>query len=589
MASVFSSAAALAQSTWDPATPAHISVAEIDVQGIRYQRLVAGFSSVLSYQTTGPRRPKDVFNPANAQLTLAQLTVSGQTFFDVTVQLTHVVSVGSSLAIAPLLPTDPLFGQQWHLRNLPPSQLPGVSALAGADVNASAAWPIATGKGIRLAVVDTGLDTAHEDLRTVTNGHWDYRTDSSGDPSSSTAMHGTAVAGIAAAVAHNFKGGVGVAFDAELVGYNLLASKTSLHSADAMTRGLSTNHIYINSYGSEDGTGAFSTRDEIWSDAIQTGVTLGRGGKGAIYVWAAGNGAPTDRTDYEEPLGHPGVITVGALNATDQRASYSEEGANLLVSAYSGEYCSSHAITTTDTTGISGFNSGQSFLDLSGQPNYTRCMNGTSAATPQVAGVAALMLEANPQLSARDVRHILATTARRNDPNHRDWTTNGAGLHVNHSYGFGVVDALAAVQAAQIWSPLPAQRQATASARLTTPQPLPDAGPALTSTLYLGDTGMQRIEHVTLNITSNHPDVGHLRIALTSPSGTTNTVTVPHTCKDYDGNAASCGDALTSGFAFGISRLLNENPTGTWTLSVQDATAGQTGDLLGWSLSVLGN
>ena len=84
---------------------------------------------------------------------------------------------------------------------------------------------------------------------------------------------------------------------------------------------------------------------------------------------------------------------------------------------------------TTDLSSTDGFNRNGSGDDIS-NTNYTQCMNGTSAASPNAAGVVALMLQANPSLSWRDVRRILATTARRLDM-HMEWFQNGAGRWVN--------------------------------------------------------------------------------------------------------------------------------------------------------------
>ena len=188
-----------------------------------------------------------------------------------------------------------------------------------------------------------------------------------------------------------------------------------------------------------------------------------RAEKGAIYVkssgndWATTNNANNDSdmpnwdANFDYQTSEPEVITVGALNADDTRSSYSTPGASLWISSYGGEYGynQSHfnsqgvnwngetsrlnpAIMTTDQSscskgyvssnadGVSGYEPNE-FNDFSGDYsgnsscNYTSNFNGTSSAAPNVSGVIALMLEKNPNLTWRDVRHILASTATQVD------------------------------------------------------------------------------------------------------------------------------------------------------------------------------
>ena len=281
-------------------------------------------------------------------------------------------------------------------------------------------------------------------------------------------------------------------------------------------------------------------------------------------------------------------FTVWVLTTFDQgtRSSYSEPGSNLLVTAYGGEFCSTQTTTTTtDVSGPTGYNNGNKPEDYANNPDYTRCMNGTSAATPEAAGAVALLLEANPNLTWRDVRAILATTARKTDPLNADWQTNAAGFKVNHEYGYGVIDALAAVKAAPGWSLLPAQKTATKLAALNAPLAIPDNASPVTSTVSLSGSGISKLEFVELSLTSDHSHVGNLEVQLTSPSGTASTVSVVRECKD----ATTCGAAFSSGFTFGIARLMGEAADGTWTLSVRDGKAGDSGAISAWSIKAYGH
>ncbi len=191
----------------------------------------------------------------------------------------------------------------------------------------------------------------------------------------------------------------------------------------------------------------------------------GRDGLGTIHVKAAGNdnrnangdGASTSRA----------TIIVGAYDDDGDASYYSNFGSNLLVSAPSSGGSSNHGIITTDLLGI---DDGYNIIDEDGQNtsegDYTNQFGGTSAATPIVTGVIALMLEANPDLGWRDVQNILAYSAREIGsgvggerlPDETDtWrynnadNWNGGGLHYSEDYGFGSVDAYNAVRMAEVW------------------------------------------------------------------------------------------------------------------------------------------
>ncbi len=596
-----SAAVAAVTATWSPAQPARVGLSSLVYLDTQYTDLVATFGELISFSATGPNRSHNNFNPTNGRLTIASIDVGGTTFYDVVVTVTDLVSVRGSAPLTEFVPNDPLFTRQWHLKNTGQMGVDGPSAKPGEDLNITKAWRQATGTGIQIAVVDDGLDIHHEDLNVVPGKSWDFRTGAYGDPSSAEGRHGTSCGGLAAAIGHNNLGVAGVAFNARLVGYNLLTDSTASNEAQAVTQDLTDNHIYTNSYGAEDGVGPLFPSDQLWRESIELGLSTGRGGKGAIYTWAAGNGAPRDRSDYDGQANFRGVLAIGALNAQGTRSEYSEPGANLLAVAYGGEYCDTQATTTVDITGSPGYNNGRTQPeDLAGEPNYTRCMNGTSAAAPMAAGVVALLLDVNPNLTWRDVRAVLASTARKTDPAHPDWVQNGAGHHVNHSYGYGALDAFAATQAAASWANLPPQKTpATQGAPLASPLAMPDNAEAVTSSLVLQGSGITQLEFVELTIVSDHPNVGNLDITLTSPSGTVSTVSTVRECEVPEGTVddetgaavegPSCGDGLASGFTFGIARLMGEPADGNWTLAVRDGKATESGAITSWRITAHGH
>jgi kexin len=521
---------------------------------------------------------------------------------------------------------DPLFSDQWHLKNTGQKGTNGVAGTAGEDINVMSVWNTFRGIGIRIAVVDDGVDIHHEDIAgNVPSGAGHNYCSGGTDPTTCNpgngcnpggdGCHGTSVAGLAAA-ASNGVGGLGVAPESSIVGYNLLQNETAVNEADAMTRDIANNQIYTNSWGATDGTGINFPASSTWLSAIDVGTSTGRNNKGAIYTWAAGNGGGggacgKDNSNYDGQANYHGVFAITALDDTGKQATYSENGANLLIGSYGGEFCYSyqsghlaHALTTTDMTGSSGANDGgyNSEFNTSdySNGNYTKCMNGTSGAAPIAAGGIALVLQANPNLTWRDTRIILAQSARKNDPYDADWHTNGAGLHVNHKYGYGVLDVDAAVTKAKTWTNVGAT--ATPFSQTTSPNlAIPDAGSAITSSISVSNSGLTAVEFVDVIVTTNHPSAGDLKITLTSPQGTSSTLSETHACYGLDSSnscsysAGPCGcidgsASCASGaqWSFGVARLINEQPNGNWTLSVQDGISGNTGTLKSWTLTIYG-
>jgi kexin len=168
----------------------------------------------------------------------------------------------------------------------------------------------------------------------------------------------------------------------------------------------------------------------------------GRGAAASISGPGGNGGDSDDNSNYDGYANSLYVIAVAASTNQGVSAWYSEPGANILVNSPSNG--GTLGITTTDRTGSTGYSSTE----------YTSDFGGTSSATPLAAGIVALMLQANPDLTWRDVRAILALTARQNDPSSPGWTTNGAGRPIHYHYGFGRVDAQAAVSAALSWTNL---------------------------------------------------------------------------------------------------------------------------------------
>lgn len=488
---------------------------------------------------------------------------------------------------ARFIPNDPLFAQQWHLQNT--GQTGG---LAGADANVTAAWDIATGNGVVIAVVDDGLQYTHPDLaaKYVAGASTDV-CDSDPDPAPDAAngdFHGTAVGGVSAASTNNNIGVAGAAPNAQLSGIRLIAcTADDAMEAAALSFQPQQNDIYNNSWGPPDGFGTLTAPGPLMLAAMQQTYSQGRGGLGSILTWAGGNGRDgffsEDNSNYDGYANLPFVFAVAAIDHEGRQSSYSEDGANLLVSAHSsGGGFFGPDIITTDIIGAAGYNEtpddfdGDALADL----NYTSTFGGTSSATPLVSGVIALMLEANPNLSWRDVRHILVTTAVQNDGADSDWTVNGAGYSVNHKYGFGAVNAAAAVAAAQNFTALPPEVLATTGDIDAQGVAIPDNTPnGVVYTVDIQDSMI--VESIDILVDIQHAFPQDLEIVLVSPSGTRSVLSQPRDA------APTPGDSL-QGWFFNSKRHYGENTLGQWRLEISDRVAQDVGTLNGFRFDISG-
>ena len=475
---------------------------------------------------------------------------------------------------------DDFYGCQWHLDN--DRQFTGG---VGEDINVEDVWTGGNlGDGITVAVVDDGMHHQHADLHENVEESKNHDYTGGNEIYDPTETHGTAVAGIIAA-RDNMIGMRGVAPRARIYGYNLLVSGVMANEANAMSRNAATTAISNNSWGPGD-SAVPEPAQSLWEAAVEDGVTTGYGGKGVFYAWAAGNGAREgDYSTLDEYSNFYAVTAVCAVNYADVRSVYSEKGANLWVCGPSNG---------RGVPGIATTDNGNRYQDSFG---------GTSAATPMVSGVAALVRKANDALTWRDVKLILAASARKNDASNSGWETGAAkygdsgNYEFNHEYGFGVVDAAEAVDLADGWTNVPALRRSTVgsgSINLSIPDAtIPDPntnitvpGGTKTSEITL-DGHVEFIEYIQVDAHFNHTSFRDLDVELVAPSGNVSKL-VPYFDREGLGLGAPVF-SLTDTFRFGSAKHLGEDAEGTWTLRVTDHLEADSGTLRSWSVTAYGH
>lgn len=529
---------------------------------------------------------------------------------------------------------DPLFEHQWHMVNTGQTAFAEQGGVEGADLRMNATIASALdGAGVNIGIVDSGLEICHPDLaaNVLDGGSYNFAYGRRfgtlpDDPFlfSLHGDHGTSVAGVAAAVADNGQGGRGVGPGASLVAFNP-AEAGPLVGADfegeirtAFLKSLggssadpdsSSVDIFNMSFGIIEGTEPI---DEEFLRLFQMATRELRDGLGAIYVKAAGNSF--DYCDVRHPLEQeigcnsansepdqnvPYVINVGAFNANDVKSHYSSTGANLWVVAPSDDGIQPlPGIITTDQVGTHGGysespeNTLPSSHELNLHGDYESVFGGTSASAPATAGAIAVILGEHPELTWRDVKHVLANTARHIDPERPEvrvafngtpyiiqhaWRTNAAGYRHHNWYGFGAVDLDAAMSFARTYEPNSLGEQAVSdwfdssvSADAAMAIADHDGGGASTTIEVSGLPTDSNIEAVVVSISAEHQRPSDLSISIEAPSGTRSVVNPPF-------NAVLASETGFHDWELLSNAFYGEDPSGTWTINVVDLAENNTG------------
>jgi len=339
------------------------------------------------------------------------------------------------------IPNDPFFPWQWHLNNTGQS-----GGRPDADIDAPEAWDLTLGSpNITIAIVDDGMNIDHPDLRANVfvnpgeipgngidddhNGYvddvkgWDfygsgppnYIADNNPRPDGPADNHSTPCAGMAAAVGNNGEGVAGVAPHCKTLPCRMLGASPQVpvsRIAEAIRYAATLADVISMSW-------ELSLPNDVVGSSIQYAVTSGRHGLGCVLVAATGNESQTNWIGF--PASHPDVLAIGASTIMDVRAGYSN---------YTTGYGVFLLAPSSDVNWV------KPVYTLSASGGYD-WFAGTSAATPEAAGVAALVLSVNPNLTHTQVAAALGDSADKIDPAGAQYDASG----YSNAYGYGRVNA----------------------------------------------------------------------------------------------------------------------------------------------------
>jgi subtilisin family serine protease len=484
-----------------------------------------------------------------------------------------------------------VFPQQWHLKK---TTLAGV--VVDAHANVEAAHNVTRGEGVTIAVIDDGIDIDHPEFagpgKVVAGRDATLRT---GDPRPKDLFgtgpengenHGTACAGVACG--NGVLGASGVAPQARLLPIRLASGLGSQQEAEAFQWAADHGADIIScSWGPADGRW-WRSDDPLHRQvvplppstrlAIDHVVTNGRGGKGCVVLFAAGNG--NESVDNDGYASYTNVIAVAACNDRGTRSVYSDFGKAVWCSFPSNDIGYpplnqpaplTPGIWTTDRLGRQGYNVSNS-ADGDAAGSFTNSFGGTSSACPGAAGVAALVLSVNPNLKRQEVKEVLKRACDKIDPQSGDYDPV-----TGHSpkYGFGRLNALTAVNLAK---PLP-QSGLTVSRTFDTP--IPDLQ---TVTFSLSVADSTPVVAMSVAIDLRHSYIGDLVITLKPPTGTGIKPVILHNRAGGSGkNLIKTYDATTSP---PLAAVAGKSCAGTWTLQIRDQAAQDIGTLKSFALNL---
>ncbi|MDB6023904.1 MAG: hypothetical protein JWM68_127 [Verrucomicrobiales bacterium] len=369
-------------------------------------------------------------------------------------------------------PNDPLFSSQWHLENRDGN---GVSL--GVDLNVRAGWLVTRGEGITVAIADSAVETTHPDLasRSADSLHYNFFSSTPDLLLSDLDKHATALAGLLVGEMNNGLGISGVAPGSKFASWRIFNTNGAVVDQVGLRNMFqyASNSVAVQNHswaytGTAQGGPSF-----VGLQGLETAILKGRKGKGVVMVRSAGNfrlnsaagtlviltNGYAGNANNDGYVNDPRVIAVAAASSDGRVSHYSSPGACILVAGLSSESSINDTgsidsnfptLTTTDRSGSLGYNTNDDYAF--GLTGFT----GTSGVAPEIAGLCAMILSANTNLTYRDVQQILILSSRHYDFGDSTVETNGAGFIVSHNLGFGIPDAKVAVKLAKGWINHPA-------------------------------------------------------------------------------------------------------------------------------------
>ncbi len=558
--------------------------------------------------------------------------IAPQISFDSPIDVGTITEPVFNAATAPDYDGDGSADTTWHLQA---SVAPTATATGNYGINAVGAWSQAGGDGVYLGITDSQMDLSHPDLQAALPTRFDWDGDGLDDAGDADGdgipdvflsagitwaagfsgwqanggtggqSHGTASAGLALARLDG-AGAVGVAPQAFWVPS---ATSSAFNRPDTY---FNLIDISSNSWGSgadrssrNEGTLRTLSPTNLanWQSEIAKSIVVKSAGNERSLRTSSGffgwdnfnNDAQADRH----------VIAVAATMMNGNVEPYSTPGANVFVAAPVNGSNSRTTLNTitSDVSDLAGnARDNRGYVD----GNVDWGFNGTSAATPMVAGTIALMLEVNPNLTVRDVQHIFVETAQKNrlidsdqdgvldassggtvelrttflpgvttataatnEGHNTGWFRNGAGHWVSDSFGFGIVDAGAAVDLARTWTPVsPELRVSTTTNLVNQPAVIPEGNlGGLTSlrelTSWQSNSSLS-LEWVELNLNLSTTEQDELMLVLVSPSGTRSVLMAP---------GGSDAVSFNGQRVFRTNQFWGESALGEWRLEALDISS----------------
>ncbi len=366
------------------------------------------------------------------------------------VLVSHPVRRRPIKKMAPMAPrpNDPLFPTQWPLENRDRE----TGAILGPELNIREAWAESTGKGVVIGIVDDGVDLAHTEFigQGVDDLHFNFTNGkANGNPVAQNQTHGTVVAGIAVAKANNGKGIAGVSPDARFASLVVWDADdyfgTEEETADMFQ--YRNDRIAVQNHSWGLSTSAQLDAMVLEKQAIKRAIEQGRDGKGVVMIRGAGNYRAQGWSAADDGYSNdPRVLTVGAVGPTGRVHSFSNMGACVLCAGLIGR-----GVYSTDRMGAFGENRDSSADDPEVGSYHSLEYLGNSYTLPQIAGLVALILSVNPDLTYRDVQQVFIHASRHFDFADPFLQSNAAGYLFTHNTGYGVPDAGTAVRLAKRW------------------------------------------------------------------------------------------------------------------------------------------